>query len=94
MNYGKIIARGTPVDLVAEHAGKSVIEYYGPPDRLIEVEQLAHSAGMSTRRTGPSVSVLRAEEMPPSVGEQLGDGAHRPANLEDVFVALTGEVVA
>jgi lipooligosaccharide transport system ATP-binding protein len=48
---------------------------------------------MPTRRTGPSVSVLRAEEMPPSLADELGDGIRRAANLEDVFVALTGEVV-
>jgi lipooligosaccharide transport system ATP-binding protein len=93
MNRGRIIAQGPPVALVAEHAGKSASEYYGPPERLAEVERLAQGAGFPTRRTGPSVSVLRAEDMPPSLTDQLGSGAQRPANLEDVFVALTGEVV-
>jgi lipooligosaccharide transport system ATP-binding protein len=40
------------------------------------------------------VSVLRAEDMPPSVHDTLGVGAERAANLEDVFVTLTGEAVA
>jgi lipooligosaccharide transport system ATP-binding protein len=93
MNHGKIIARGAPLDLLAEHAGKTAVEYYGLPSRLVEIERLAQAAGMSTRRTGPSVSVLRAEEMPPSLADELGNGAHRASNLEDVFVALTGEVV-
>jgi hypothetical protein len=31
--------------------------------------------------------------MPESVAEALGAGAHRPSNLEDVFVVLTGETV-
>jgi lipooligosaccharide transport system ATP-binding protein len=93
MNHGKVIARGAPVALLTQHAGKTAAEYYGPPERLAHVEQLAQAAGMSTRRTGPSISILRAEEMPPSLADQLGDGVHRTANLEDVFVALTGEVV-
>jgi lipooligosaccharide transport system ATP-binding protein len=36
------------------------------------------------------VSVLRAEALPSGLAEQLGDGVERAANLEDVFVALTG----
>jgi len=40
------------------------------------------------------VSVLRAETIPPSLDEELGpDGVRRAANLEDVFVVLTGERV-
>jgi lipooligosaccharide transport system ATP-binding protein len=94
MSHGKIIARGAPVTLLTKHAGKTAAEYYGPPERLVEVERLAQAAGMPTRRTGPSISVLRAEEMPPSLADELGDGHRRVANLEDVFVTLTGEVVA
>jgi lipooligosaccharide transport system ATP-binding protein len=37
--------------------------------------------------------VLRAEAMPPVVAEKLGEGVHRAANLEDVFVLLTGEKI-
>jgi lipooligosaccharide transport system ATP-binding protein len=37
--------------------------------------------------------VLRAEEMPDSLSDTLGEGATRRANLEDVFVSLTGEVI-
>jgi lipooligosaccharide transport system ATP-binding protein len=94
MNHGRVIAQGRPSDLVAEHAGKSAAEYYGPPVRLAEIERLARAAGFPTRRTGPSISVLRAEDIPPSLAEALGgDGVLRSAVLEDVFVALTGEVV-
>jgi lipooligosaccharide transport system ATP-binding protein len=35
--------------------------------------------------------VLRAESLPPHVVERLGEGVRRAANLEDVFVLLTGE---
>jgi lipooligosaccharide transport system ATP-binding protein len=41
---------------------------------------------MRTRRTGTSISILGAE------GNGHGfEGERRPANLEDVFVLLTGE---
>ena len=94
MNHGRLIARDAPGKLISQFAGEAVMEYFGPPDRLAAVEQLAREAGMTTRRAGPSVSVLRAEQMPPSLLDRLGDSAaRRPANLEDVFVTLTGENV-
>jgi ABC-type multidrug transport system ATPase subunit len=91
MAHGKVIARGTPAMLVAEHAGVEALEFYGPPGRLEDVERIVHDRGFRTRRTGPSVSVLRAEALPEAVVDELGDGTRRGSNLEDVFVLLTGE---
>lgn len=93
MSHGEIIALDTPRALLDRYAGKEAVEYYGPPDRLLEIEQIAAAAQLSTRRTGPSVSVLRAEAMPESTAVSLGPGVRRPSNLEDVFVILTGETV-
>ncbi|PZS28333.1 MAG: multidrug ABC transporter ATP-binding protein [Pseudonocardiales bacterium] len=95
MSHGKLIAHDPPGTLLAAHAGRSAAEFYGPPDRLAEVENLAWAAGFRTRRTGPSVSVLRAEDIPDSLTDALGgSGERRAASLEDVFVMLTGEEVA
>jgi lipooligosaccharide transport system ATP-binding protein len=91
MSQGRVIARGEPDALVTAHAGEWATEYFGPPTRLAEVEQAAQGAGLATRRTGPSVSVLRSEQMPASLSDWLGTGSPRSANLEDVFVLLTGE---
>jgi lipooligosaccharide transport system ATP-binding protein len=90
MSHWKAVAAGSPADLVAEHAGSEAVEVYGPPSRLAEVEGDARSAGFRTRRTGTSVSVLGVE------GSDGGapQGERRPANLEDVFVLLTGEEIA
>jgi lipooligosaccharide transport system ATP-binding protein len=93
MHSGRVIAHGAPSALVAEHVGSRVLEVYGPPSRLREVEQVARTAGLPTRRTGPAVAVLRAEGAGESVSAQLPDAVARPANLEDVFVLLTGEKV-
>ena len=91
MSHGRIIARGTPAALVTEHAGVEALEFYGPPHRLQQVEDAVQARGFRTRRTGPAVSVLRAEALPLDLVDSLGDGNRRAANLEDVFVLLTGE---
>jgi lipooligosaccharide transport system ATP-binding protein len=90
MSHGSAVAAGPPSELVIEHAGQQVLEVYGPPKRLAEVEAEAGAAGLRTRRTGTSVSVLGVDG---GNGFEL-DGERRPANLEDVFVLLTGEEIA
>ena len=88
MSHGKAVAAGPPAELVAEHAGREVLEVYGPPARLAEVEAEAAAAGLRTRRTGTSVvDPRRRRRTAPAEGER------RPANLEDVFVLLTGEEI-
>jgi lipooligosaccharide transport system ATP-binding protein len=57
------------------------------------VQDIATAAGLPSRRNGPAVSVLRADRISAEVADKLGDGVHRPASLEDVFVLLTGEVI-
>ena len=89
MSHGKAVAAGPPSALVVEHAGREAIEVYGPPARLAEVEAEAGAAGMRTRRTGTSISILGVDG---SNGYQVA-GDRRPANLEDVFVLLTGEEI-
>jgi lipooligosaccharide transport system ATP-binding protein len=89
MSHGSAVAAGPPAELVLEHAGHEVLEVYGPPARLAEVESEAGAAGMRTRRTGTSISILGAE----GDGHAF-EGERRPANLEDVFVLLTGEEIA
>ncbi len=90
MSHGKAVAAGAPSELVLEHAGRDVVEVYGPPERLAEVEAEAGASGLRTRRTGTSVSILGVDG---ANGAGLA-GERRPANLEDVFVLLTGEEIA
>jgi lipooligosaccharide transport system ATP-binding protein len=88
MSHGKAVAAGPPAELVLEHAGREVVEVYGPPARLSEVQAEAADAGLRTRRTGTSISILGVD----GNGEAF-EGERRPANLEDVFVLLTGEEI-
>jgi lipooligosaccharide transport system ATP-binding protein len=87
MADGRAVARGRPAELITEHAGREVVEVYGPPAQLQEAERAAAAAGYRTRRTGTSVSVLDVDGDTP-------EGERRQATLEDVFVLLTGEEVA
>jgi lipooligosaccharide transport system ATP-binding protein len=89
MSAGRIIAQGTPADLVQAHAGREVLEVYGPPAHLSELEQRAIERGWRQRRSGPAVALLRAEE----IDGEAPEGVRRPASLEDAFVALTGQEI-
>lgn len=93
MSQGRIVERGAPVELVAKYAGAAVEEYVPDEDGIDVLEGLIHEYGFPTRRTGTTVSVLRAEELPESLRGRLGPPQRRASNLEDVFVTLTGETV-
>jgi lipooligosaccharide transport system ATP-binding protein len=90
MSHGRAVASGPPLELVLEHAGHEVIEVYGPPARLAEVEAEAGASGLRTRRTGTSVSILGID----GTNGFMFEGERRAASLEDVFVLLTGEEIA
>jgi lipooligosaccharide transport system ATP-binding protein len=90
MSHGSAVAAGPPSQLVAEHAGREAVEVYGAPARLAEVETAARADGLRTRRTGTSVSILGVD----GADGRAPEGERRPANLEDVFVLLTGEEIS
>jgi lipooligosaccharide transport system ATP-binding protein len=89
MSHGTSVAAGRPGELVTEHAGRQAVEVYGSPARLAEAESAARAEGFRTRRTGTSVTVLGVD----GADGRAPEGERRPANLEDVFVLLTGEEI-
>jgi lipooligosaccharide transport system ATP-binding protein len=89
MAKGRVIARGRPSDLIAEHAGHRTAEYYAPPERRAEVRAAAEAAGLPVRSAGPAVVIVGCERAPDGVVPE--DAITRPSSLEDVFVELTGE---
>jgi lipooligosaccharide transport system ATP-binding protein len=89
MHHGEIIARSTPAELIAEHAGTETAEVYGPPDRLAEIRAIAESEGLRVRPAGPAIAIMGAESS--ANGTIPEDAVRRAATLEDVFVVLTGE---
>ena len=86
MSGGRIIAEGTPSELVRAHVGREVLEVYGAAAELSELEEEAGRRGWPLRRSGPAIALLGAE----TLTDTPAGGVRRPANLEDAFVALTG----
>ena len=89
MAHGKIISRGRPSELVAQHAGRETAEVYAPPERLAEVRAAAEAQGLRVRPAGPAIAIVGAERA--RDGAIPPEAIRRAASLEDVFVLLTGE---
>jgi lipooligosaccharide transport system ATP-binding protein len=89
MANGKIIARGRPDELIAEHAGRETAEVYAPPARLAEVRAAAEAQGLRVRPAGPAIAIVGSERA--ADGAIPSEAVRRAASLEDVFVLLTGE---
>lgn len=89
VSHGKAIAQGSPKELIQRYTTGQAIEVFGTTDKLQEVEKAAKKKQWSTRRTGTSVMILNAKGRIPKALQ----GETRPANLEDVFVLLTGETI-
>jgi ABC-type multidrug transport system ATPase subunit len=89
MAHGKIISRGKPAELVAEHAGRETAEVYAPPERLAEVRAEAEAQGLKVRPAGPAIAIVGSEKA--TDGAVPPEAIRRAASLEDVFVLLTGE---
>lgn len=98
MDHGKIIAEGTPRQLVAAHASPEVVE-----SRLdgLDYELLRGAAsrlGFEVLRSGDRVSIFVGDGRE-ALGMLEGHGTHlasafiRPGNLEDVFLNLTGRTL-
>ncbi len=89
MAHGKVVSRGRPTDLIAEHAGRETAEVYGPADRLAAARADAERAGLRVRPAGPAIAIVGSERA--ENGTIPDDAVRRAASLEDVFVLLTGE---
>src|SRR3954462_11525828 len=61
MHRGRIISRGRPADLIAEHAGSHTAEIYAPPQRLTELRADAEAAGLRVRPAGPAIAIVGSE---------------------------------
>jgi ABC-type multidrug transport system ATPase subunit len=91
MDSGRIVVEGPPRELIERYAGRDVFEIRHAEDNRV----LAKLDGLnfSSERAGDTVYVFSAD------GEEIGrrllslrdfEVLHRRANLEDVFLRLTG----
>ncbi len=95
LDHGKKIAEGSPRDLIAQHLEPDVVEVYGA-DALdlintdlkalaARVEVSGETVFFYTRDAQPLLHALRAYPHLRTL--------HRPANLEDLFLKLTGRQI-
>lgn len=97
IDHGRIIVQGSPRELIAQHIASDVIELYGrdarvwlsgsaPTDPTARIEHSGETVFIYTRDTRAWLDVLHR----PSATALNFDYLCRPANLEDVFLRLTG----
>ncbi|HVC97192.1 MAG TPA: ABC transporter ATP-binding protein [Pirellulales bacterium] len=107
VDLGKLIALGTPRELIAGLGGEHVVEFTlesGPATRAITPEDLSHLPAVSEVRVDPdrvSLSVSEVHVALPALLDrlrrlerQITDLSTRHASLEDVFVKLAGRHLA
>ncbi len=94
LDHGRKIAEGTPRDLIRQHLESDVVEVYGDgaPDAARTLTALADRTEISGE------TVFFYLRSPKALLDALGQQAgvrylHRPANLEDLFIKLTGRAI-
>src|ERR671913_978948 len=96
MEGGRIIAGGTPGDLVEEHVSPQVLEFRAGSDVLDTLLPLFEPVAEAVERTGDGVLLVYAEEADAVVARghesdvDVENTVYRQAGLEDVFLRLTG----
>lgn len=92
MDRGRIIAEGSPREVISAHIEPQVVEVYGEGAAAWATRE---AAALSQRYEliGETVFCYIDDAAPLVAGLELQAGLrylHRPANLEDVFLKLTG----
>ena len=94
LDHGRKIAEGTPRGLIREHLESDVVELYGEGAR----EAHAQYAALAERVETSGETVFFYLRTPQPLLQALADNhrvryLHRPANLEDLFLKLTGRQI-
>ncbi|MCP4582589.1 MAG: ATP-binding cassette domain-containing protein [candidate division Zixibacteria bacterium] len=96
MHQGKIIAEGNPASMVDSHIGKEVIELVEPDESLITaLPDIINNDGYF-ERAGEDINIYtnEAETILSGLSRFNPKGlVKRPANLEDVFLKLSGRAL-
>ena len=91
LDQGVILARGHPRQLIKEHVEPEVVELHGEPDALTGI--LTEQDLQQAEIVGETIYYFT--DTPQAILKRVEGRAnlhclHRPANLEDVFLRLTG----
>ncbi len=92
VDKGQILVEGRPQDLIREHAGEKVLEIRSSFDEKSAIFEMLSQKGLQYEDTGYSVSIYDTNGTSSDAETMLSgyDLYWRPANLEDVFLRLTG----
>ncbi len=99
LDHGRKIAEGRPRELIAQHLEPDVVEVYGNGALALALtEEHAGLRALAARVevSGETVFFYTAQAMPllAALGEHHHlRTLHRPANLEDLFLKLTGRQI-
>lgn len=95
LDHGKKIAEGTPRDLIAQHLEPDVVEVFGN-GALTLAEGPLKALAQRTETSGETVFFYTHDAAPLLQALNAHTGLrtlHRPANLEDLFLKLTGRQI-
>ncbi|MFO7762073.1 MAG: ATP-binding cassette domain-containing protein [Thermodesulfobacteriota bacterium] len=92
LNHGEIVAQGKPQQLITDMVGIDVFEVHGRPEDLEHLEAVVHECRATTERTDDSLFIYTDRECSELENKvRMSDyWLRRPANLEDLFIKLTG----
>jgi lipooligosaccharide transport system ATP-binding protein len=96
LDHGRKIAEGKPRDLIAEHLEPDVVEVYGAGALALAQDAALKPLAARIEVSGETVFFYTAQTQPLLAAllawPQLRT-LHRPANLEDLFLKLTGRQI-
>jgi len=93
---GRKIAEGRPRDLIAQHLEPDVVEVYGQGATALAHEATLQSLAERTEVSGETVFFYTRASQPLLTALQTWPQLrtlHRPSNLEDLFLKLTGRQI-
>ena len=96
LDHGRKIAEGTPRDLIAEHLESDVVEVYGDGAAAAGAARMRRSPSASrraARRCSSTCASAQAAARRARARDHAAAHLHRPANLEDLFLKLTGRQI-
>ncbi len=95
IDHGRIIAEGPPTELVRQSAGREVVEVRPPLGELATVRGRLTGLGLQVERAGTALLAYGADavELERQLASEGLQVLYRTANLEDVFLRLTGRSI-
>ncbi len=96
LDHGRKIAEGRPRDLIAEHLEPDVVEVYGVGALALAQDTALRALSARVEVSGETVFFYTAQAHPLLAALEAHPQLrtlHRPANLEDLFLKLTGRQI-